>query len=52
VNRLRVLVIGGTGFIGSRVVARLSALGHDVAVVHRGETRASVPHGAEVILAG
>jgi nucleoside-diphosphate-sugar epimerase len=33
---MRILVIGGSGFIGSRVVERLAADGHYVAVVHRG----------------
>jgi nucleoside-diphosphate-sugar epimerase len=35
---LRVLVIGGTRFIGPMVVSRLVAAGHDVTVFHRGET--------------
>jgi len=35
---MRVLVIGGTNFIGPRVVAELLAGGHEVAVFHRGET--------------
>ncbi len=35
---MRVLVIGGTNFIGPRVVADLLAGGHEVAVFHRGET--------------
>ena len=33
---MRIVVIGGTGFIGSRVVERL-ALQHEVIVVHRGK---------------
>jgi len=32
---MRVLVIGGTTFIGREIVARLVARGHDVAVLHR-----------------
>jgi nucleoside-diphosphate-sugar epimerase len=40
---LRVLVIGGTGFVGSRVVARLSGLGHDMTVAHRGLTEPELP---------
>jgi len=35
---MRVLVIGGTNFIGPVVVAELRAGGHEVAVFHRGET--------------
>jgi len=35
---MRVLVIGGTKFIGPAAVARLHAMGHDVTVFHRGET--------------
>jgi len=36
---VRVLVIGGTRFIGPPVVRRLVEGGHEVAVFHRGETR-------------
>ena len=32
---LKVCVLGGTGFIGSEVVARIGALGHDVKVLTR-----------------
>ena len=37
---MRILVIGGTGFIGPAVVARLNSLGHEVALFHRGQTTA------------
>jgi len=42
---VRVLVLGGTGFIGGAAVRRLVALGHDVAAFHRGEpsSGAAVP---------
>jgi nucleoside-diphosphate-sugar epimerase len=40
---MRVLIIGGTRFIGPRVVHRLCAGGHQVAVFHRGETEAALP---------
>ena len=36
-RRLNVLVIGGTGFVGTPVVRCLRALGHEVATFHRGE---------------
>ena len=34
---MRALVVGGTGFIGPAVVRGLLAVGHDVAIFHRGE---------------
>jgi nucleoside-diphosphate-sugar epimerase len=40
---MRVLIIGGTSFIGPPVVRQLAALGHLVAVFHRGQTRADLP---------
>ena len=42
---MRVLVVGGTGFLGPPVVARLSRLGHEVVVYHRGEHEADLPFG-------
>jgi nucleoside-diphosphate-sugar epimerase len=49
---LKVLVIGGTRFIGAAAVAELSSMGHEVTVYHRGQTEnssqsdASHIHGA------
>src|SRR5262245_25565005 len=47
---MRVLVIGGTRFIGPRVVRRLVASGHEVAVFHRGQTSAVLPATVRVML--
>lgn len=47
---MRILVIGGTSFIGPPLVRRLIALGHEVAVFHRGQTQADLPAGVEHIL--
>lgn len=46
---MRVVVIGGTGFIGPYVVRKLIEAGHEVAVFHRGRTASEVP-GASSIL--
>jgi nucleoside-diphosphate-sugar epimerase len=40
---MRVLVIGGTRFIGPRLVFRLAEAGHEIAVFHRGRTIADLP---------
>jgi nucleoside-diphosphate-sugar epimerase len=42
---MRVLVLGGTGFIGRHVTRRLSEAGHAVCVFHRGQTKAELPPG-------
>ncbi len=44
---MRVLVIGGTGFLGPPVVTRLSNLGHQVTVYHRGEHEAPLSFGVD-----
>jgi nucleoside-diphosphate-sugar epimerase len=41
---MRILLLGGTGYIGSRVAEQFLSAGHQVAVVHRG--RQSVPPGS------
>jgi nucleoside-diphosphate-sugar epimerase len=38
-----ILVIGGTGFIGSYVVRQLVEMGHTVTLFHRGTTQADLP---------
>ena len=40
---MRILMIGGTRFIGPRVVRRLACDGHEVAVFYRGEHEACLP---------
>jgi nucleoside-diphosphate-sugar epimerase len=40
---MRILVLGGTGFIGPWVVRRLHEWGHEVTVCHRGKTEADLP---------
>ncbi len=40
---MRVLILGGTKFIGPYVVKRLGEQGHDVTIFHRGETETDLP---------
>src|SRR5579864_5118395 len=42
---MRVLIIGGTRFIGPRVAHRLAKGGHEVAVFYRGQHEAALPAG-------
>ena len=46
---MRVLVIGGTGFIGRHVTRRLIEAGHEVTDFHRGQTNADLPDGVNHI---
>ena len=40
---MRILIIGGTRFMGPVVVQRLVEQGHEVAIFHRGETNTELP---------
>jgi nucleoside-diphosphate-sugar epimerase len=40
---MRILVIGGTRFIGPHVVRELADLGHEIKVFHRGENEGALP---------
>jgi nucleoside-diphosphate-sugar epimerase len=42
---MRVVVIGGTNFIGPHVVATLHRLGHEITVYHRGHHEPELPTG-------
>jgi uncharacterized protein YbjT (DUF2867 family) len=44
---VRVLVIGGTNFMGPLAIRRLVVEGHEVSVFHRGTTEAVLPEGVE-----
>jgi len=46
---MRILVLGGTGFVGAPLVRELVRVGHTVAVFHRGETPADLPEAARFI---
>lgn len=46
---MKVLIIGGTSFIGPPLVRRLVDLGNTVALFHRGQTRAELPPSVEHI---
>ncbi|HLK60473.1 MAG TPA: NAD-dependent epimerase/dehydratase family protein, partial [Chthonomonadaceae bacterium] len=46
---MRILVLGGTLFIGPAAVRRLAASGHEVAVFHRGKSNAPLPDNVQHI---
>lgn len=47
---MRMLVIGGSGFIGPHVVRALVERGHEVAVFHRGKAAVSFPSDVRTIV--
>jgi nucleoside-diphosphate-sugar epimerase len=48
---MKILVIGGTsGFIGTEVIKRLTELGHEISVFHRGQTNTDLPSSVRHIL--
>jgi nucleoside-diphosphate-sugar epimerase len=49
---VRLLLVGGSGFIGSFVARRLANLGHEVIVFHRDVTRSGVAQAAKPPSAG
>ena len=46
---MKILIIGGTNFIGSYVVRQLIKMGHEVTVFHRGQTTAELPEEVKSI---
>ena len=46
---MQILIIGGTGFIGPQVTRQLTASGHQVTVLHRGRSIASLPREAKIL---
>ncbi len=40
---MRILIIGGTGFIGPALATQLTTMGHQVTVFHRGQTTGGLP---------
>jgi nucleoside-diphosphate-sugar epimerase len=46
---MRILILGGTGFIGPAVARQLADGGHDVTVMHRGRSTASLPGNVKIM---
>lgn len=47
---MKVLIVGGTNFIGPHVVRQLTSMGHEVTVFHRGQTQSDLPPEVNHIL--
>ncbi|WNZ53918.1 NAD-dependent epimerase/dehydratase family protein (plasmid) [Microbulbifer sp. MKSA007] len=48
---MRVLVVGGTGFLGGALTETLTSAGHEVSVLVRGNTNRSLPNAVKAITA-
>jgi len=48
---MKTLVLGGTRFVGLRLVRYLSELGHDITILNRGRTQAQLPPGIKRLYA-
>ncbi|MFS8184375.1 NAD-dependent epimerase/dehydratase family protein [Pseudovibrio denitrificans] len=48
---MRVLVVGGTGFLGGALTETFASAGHEVSVLVRGNTNRSLPTGVKAITA-
>ena len=47
---MRVLIIGGTRFMGPYLIRQLCAAGQEVSLCHRGQTKAELPEGVKELL--
>ncbi|MBN2310984.1 MAG: NAD-dependent epimerase/dehydratase family protein [Candidatus Hydrogenedentes bacterium] len=48
---MKVLIIGGTRFLGAAIARELAAQGHGATVLHRGRTQADLPEPVDEIIA-
>jgi nucleoside-diphosphate-sugar epimerase len=46
---MRILILGGTKFVGPHVVRQLAAQGHEITIFHRGVTESDLPEGVRHI---
>ena len=47
---MRILIIGGTRFIGPHIVRSLSNEGHDISLFHRSKSKIDLPNGVKHLL--
>lgn len=47
---MRILIIGGTRFMGPYIVKNLHVAGHEISIFHRGQASIALPDGVEEIL--
>lgn len=47
---MRILIIGGTSFMGPYTTRNLRAAGHEVTLFHRGKTKTELPEGVQEML--